>query len=220
MPIYFSDTERGLADSLVNVKSSLTGTHVTLGKLLELVGEQGMLLFVTILMIPFLLPVSIPGVSTVFSIAVILVGAGITLNRVPWLPRSLLERQVAVENLVPALDKGQRLMRRLEVAIRPRWLAVTNGTTRNRAHGIAMIVAGILLLFPLGLVPFSNTFPGIAVLLLAVGLAQRDGLFILLGYAMVGVTIIYFGALAYAVLVAGASLRTLDFATLRNLLPW
>jgi hypothetical protein len=83
-----------------------------------------------------------------------------------------------------------------------------------------MIVAGVLLLFPLGLVPFSNTFPGIAVLLLAAGLAQRDGLFVLLGYTMVVVTIVYFCALAYAVFVAGASLQDLNFASLRELLPW
>ena len=45
-----------------------------------------MLLVCVFLTLPFLLPVSIPGVSTVFGLAIILIGVGVTLNRVPWLP--------------------------------------------------------------------------------------------------------------------------------------
>lgn len=49
-----------------------------------------------------------------------------------------------------------------------------------------------------------------AVLLLAAGLIERDGLFIFLGYVMIGVTLVYFGALAWAVLVLGLNLQDND----------
>jgi hypothetical protein len=215
MTVSFHDTKQSLSETLQAVRQSIQGDQITLGRLLELVGEQGLLLFVMLLMVPFLLPVSIPGVSTVFSLVVILVGIGVALNRLPWLPGRLLNRAIAVESLLPALDKGIRLTRRIDKVIQPRLLALTHGATLNRFNGVMMVVAGILLLFPLGLLPFSNTLPGVAVLLLAAGLLQRDGLFVLLGYLMVLITLVYFGALAYAVLVIGANLQ--DMTSLKAL---
>jgi hypothetical protein len=151
----------------------------------------------------------------VFSLVVILVGLGVVTNRLPWLPARLLNHTVAVENLLPAPDKGVSLMRRIEKVIQPRLRALTHGPTLNRFNGVMLVVAGVLLLFPLGFVPFSNTFPGVAVLLLAAGLVQRDGIFVLLGYLMVLITIAYFSALAYAVFIVGANLQ--DMASMKAL---
>ena len=75
--------------------------------MLALVGEQGMLLFCVLLTVPFLLPVSIPGVSTPFGLLILFIGIGITLNRVPWLPAILMERRFAAEQLKPTLHKGR-----------------------------------------------------------------------------------------------------------------
>ena len=68
---------------------------------------------------------------------------------------------------------------------------------------------GGLLIFPLGLIPFSNTLPAWGILLLAAGLLQRDGLLILLGYLFLLGTIIYFGALAWAALATGQGIMSL-----------
>lgn len=201
------DSEASLSETLLRVRAALTGERVTLGELLALIGEQGLLLFVMFLMVPFLLPVSIPGVSTVFSFVVIFVGAGIVSNRLPWLPRRLLAHALPVTSLMPALDRAVALTRRIDRVIGPRLLVLTHGPTFNRLNGFMLILGGVLLLFPLGLVPFSNTLPGVAVLLLAAGLLQRDGVFVLLGYLMLAVTICYFAALAWAVFVIGANLQ-------------
>ena len=67
----------------------------------------------------------------------------------------------------------------------------------------------VLLIFPLGLVPFSNTLPAWAILLLAAGLLQRDGLLILLGYLFLLATVIYFGVLAYGAIAAGQGIMGL-----------
>jgi hypothetical protein len=208
--IDFEDTSQSLGASLRRVCAALDTDEVALGRLLALLGEQGLLLFVMFLMIPFLLPVSIPGVSTVFSLVVILVGLGVVGNRIPWLPERLMARKLATRTLLPALERGARLLDRIDAVITPRLLPLTHGTTINRLNGAALIVSGVLLLFPLGLVPFSNTLPGIAVLLLAAGMAQRDGVFVILGYLMVGVTVVYFALLAYAVFAVGARLGDLD----------
>jgi hypothetical protein len=209
MTVQFQDTRATLSQTLTNTASSISGEQITLRQLLELIGEQGLLLFCMILVIPFLLPISIPGVSTVFGLVIILIGIGVTLNRLPWLPRRLMERAVATANLVEAMKKGAETFARLDRVIRPRLLPLTDGAVINRINGLGLTLGGILLLFPLGLVPFSNTLPGIAVLFLAVGILQRDGLFIIAGHLMNVVTIIYFAALAIGALLAGQGLMSL-----------
>ena len=77
---------------------------------------------------------------------------------------------------------------------------------RGRVNGLALIFGGVLLMAPLGLIPFSNTLPAFGILLLAVGMSQRDGLVVLAGYGMLVATVIYFGALAWAAYAAGRGL--------------
>jgi len=165
-----------------------------------------LLLFCMILIIPFLLPVSIPGVSTVFGLLIVLIGIGITINRLPWLPNRLMERSLKTADLRPAFERGATLFARLDRIIRPRMLALTSNTISNRINGLALTFSGVLLMAPLSLIPFSNTIPGVAVLFFAVGILQRDGLFIILGYLMMIATIVYFGALALGAIAMGQGL--------------
>ena len=68
-------------------------------------------------------------------------------------------------------------------------------------NNAALILGAVLLMMPFGLIPFSNTFPAVAILFLAIGLLQRDGLCILLGHISNVLTILYF-----AVLIGGGGL--------------
>ena len=76
----------------------------------------------------------------------------------------------------------------------------------NRLNGLAIVFSGVLLMLPLGLIPFSNTLPALAILSMAIGLSQRDGLFVLGGYVMMVLTVIYFGVLAALAVAAGQTL--------------
>jgi hypothetical protein len=207
--VEFHDTRRKLSGALVSVSESLPAGSVSLRELLARIGEQGLLLVCMFLTLPFLLPVSIPGVSTVFGLAIVLIGIGVTLNRVPWLPARILDRPLSTPLLQQAIARGVRVVARFERFVRPRWLVLTRGGPVNRANGLGLVLAGVLLIVPLGLIPFSNTLPGLAVLLLSLGLLERDGVFIALGYAMNLATIVYFGAIAVGVLLAGQSLLSL-----------
>jgi hypothetical protein len=159
--------------------------------------------------VPFLLPISIPGVSTVFGAVIILIGIGVTLNRVPWLPNRLMERTFKTEDLKPVMQKGAELFARIERFIRPRLMMLTNNIAINRLNGLMLTFGGVLLIFPFGLIPFSNTLPGYAILFLAAGMLQRDGIFIVLGYILNIATVFYFGALFAAAVAAGQGISAL-----------
>ena len=72
--VEFHNAASKLSTTLLGVSGSLPAGKVSLRDLLELIGEQGMLSVCVFLTLPSLIPVSIPGVSTVFGLAIILIG--------------------------------------------------------------------------------------------------------------------------------------------------
>jgi hypothetical protein len=205
--IGFKDTDRKTSELLEDILHSIKGEYITLRDLLGMMGESGLLLLCAFLSLPFLFPVSIPGVSTVFGAGIVLISAAITLNRLPWLPAKVADRRLESGKLRPVLERGVTFLRKIDRFFKPRMSSLTSGAVMNRVNGLVLMGAGLLLMAPLGLIPFSNTLPGVAILLLAAGISQRDGLVVIAGYVMVVLTIVYFAALAFLAYSAGQGLN-------------
>jgi hypothetical protein len=202
----FRDPTGSLGDTLRGMIAAVRGETVSLRELLDRMGEHGLLMICAVLCLPFLLPVSVPGLSTVFGAAIVLMGLAVTLNRLPWLPARVLDRRIDSDRLLPALERGASLAARLDGYVKPRMPGMVAGPAMARLNGLAIVAGGVLLLWPLGLVPFSNTLPGVAVLLVALGMTQRDGAMVLAGYGFLLATIVYFTAIVLAAVAAGGAL--------------
>ena len=185
-----------LGEHLDQVIAGLPQDKLSLGELLELFGEEGLLLLTILLTVVFLIPVSIPGVSTVFGSAILLIGISRLLGRALWLPGKLRDRALPADKLRPALTRGMDWVRRLEKISRPHRLPLfVDGGGMRLVNNLAFILAALLLMAPFGFVPFSNTLPALALLLYSVGLVQRDGGAMLLGHVATLLTIVYFAIL-------------------------
>ena len=190
------DRAGSLGDQLQAIIVELPEDQLTLGELLQVFGDEGLLLLTILLTLVFLIPVSIPGVSTVFGAAILLVGISRVSRRPLWLPAKLRARNLPAARLRPALDGGLHWVRRLEKISRPyRLRGLVEGALPELFNNLAFILAALLLMAPFGFVPFSNTLPGLALLLYAIGMIQRDGTAIVLGHLANSGTIIYFGIL-------------------------
>ncbi len=190
-----------LGEKLKVVIDRLPAEGVSLSEIRDLFGQDGLLLLTIFLTIPFMVPVSIPGVSTVFGTAILLIGVSRLLRCNLWLPKYFAQRVLPAEKLRAGLHQGLKILRQLEGLTRPhRMKNMTSVGLRGTLNNVSLITGAILLMAPFGLIPFSNTLPGLAVLLLAIGLLQRDGLFIFWGHLVNVATIIYF-----TILVAGGA---------------
>jgi hypothetical protein len=185
-----------LGEQLDAVIRGLPPDSLTLGELLDVFGDEGLLLLTVLLTLAFLIPVSIPGVSTVFGAAILLVGISRLSGRPLWLPERIRTRGLPTDRLRPGLEHGMVWVRRLERISRPHRLnAITDGRLPTALNNAAFILAALLLMAPFGFVPFSNTLPALALLLYAVGMMQRDGGAVLLGHVANIGTVLYFGVL-------------------------
>ncbi len=172
------------------------GGQLTLADLLAQLGDEGLLVVSILLTLVFLIPVSIPGVSTVFGAAILLVGISRLSGRPLWIPARLADRALPADRLRPGLLAGMAWVRRLERIARPyRLRGLVDGRLQGIVNDLAFIFAALLLMMPFGFVPFSNTLPALALLLYAVGFIQRDGGSVLLGHVATLGTVAYFSVL-------------------------
>jgi len=201
--IRFHDPEVRISAALAEAQASVRDPVVTLRELLALLGEQGLLMFCGVLAAPFLLPVTLPMMSTVFGTPMLLIGFAVMVSRVPWLPARLLDYRMPTPTVRQVLQKVRGWAERFEHLVRPRLLGLSDSATINVANGGLIILDVLLLMAPLPLVPFVNTVPALAVMLLCFGMAERDGLVIAIGYFVSLVSLVYVGGLMLLVLYAG-----------------
>lgn len=185
-----------LGEKLKLVIENLPPKGVTLIEILEIIGNDSLMLVTIFLSLVFLVPVSIPGVSTVFGSAILLIGITRLFQRKLWLPKKIANRLLSTERLASGLNRAMVWFNRLEKISRPHRLAwLVDSRAGDLINKFSFILAALLLMVPFSFIPFSNTLPAVALIFFAVGLIQKDGGSILLGHVSNLATIVYFSAL-------------------------
>jgi hypothetical protein len=141
--------------------------------------------------------------STVLGLPMLLIGFAVMVSRVPWLPERLLNRSLLAETVRSVLARVRGWAERFEHLVRPRLLGLTGGSVINFLNGALVIAAVLLLMAPIPFVPFVNSIPALAIMLLCFGMAERDGVVILLGYVTTVVAAVYVGGLVILLFYAG-----------------
>jgi len=185
-----------LAEKMEMVVEKLPPEEVTLVEILDIVGSDSLLLLTVFMSLIFLVPVSIPGVSTVFGTGILLIGITHLFARKLWLPKPIAERKLSSQKLKDAFKRAIIWLHRLERISRPHRLSkLTTEGTMTVLNNLAFILAALLLMAPFGFIPFSNTLPALALIFFAIGMMERDGGFVIFGHASNLATIIYFAFL-------------------------
>ena len=143
---------------------------------------RGFAMLLILLAPPFCI-VPVPELSTPFGIAVFLIGSRIAAGQTPWLPAFVLRKSIPPKRLAKKLAGGIRFALVMEKCVRPRMHFLQRWPGMMNLIGIGIASGGLLLLLPLP-IPFTNTIPAWAVVLLAAGMMQRDGLLVPLGHFM------------------------------------
>lgn len=196
-----------LGEKIELIIEKLPPEEVTLIEIMDIVGPDSLMLLTIFLSLVFLVPVSIPGVSTVFGSGILLIGLTRLFARKLWLPNAIANRKLNAVKLREGFKRALIWFHRLEKISRPHRLpGLTNGRFMNALNNLSFILAAVLLMAPFGFVPFSNTLPAVALIFLSVGMMQKDGGSILLGNLSNIATIVYFGFLIAG---GGLSIREL-----------
>ena len=174
---------RKLSEELAELRAVAGERAITLREVIQTLGGRAYLLLVLLLAIPFITPIPLPGLSTPFGLAIALIAFRLSLGQRPWLSRNLQRKELPAGFIGKVFAFSERLLRIFEKLLRPRLTFLTDTPLLVQLHAVLMLLAALALLLPLP-IPFSNSFPAWAILLMAAGLLERDGLFILAAYVV------------------------------------
>jgi hypothetical protein len=183
---------------LTQLAEDVEGEAATMDWIMAQLHERAFGLFLLVLALPCCIPF-LYGVPQVVALPLMVISAQMLIGRdVPWLPRKLGARTVSKASLQDLARRAEPWLRRIEAVSRPR-LARLTYPPLDRVVGLALVLFSASILVPL---PGTNTVPGIAVVIVAMGLLQRDGILVVLG-AILGTSWIA------TLLFAGATLASL-----------
>jgi hypothetical protein len=142
-----------LGGKLEKVIKNLPSSEVNLIEILDIIGNDSLMMLTIFLALVFLVPISIPGVSTVFGSAILLIGISHLLNRKLWLPKQIASRTITVEKLIVVLNRTLVWFRRFEKISRPyrlQWLSTEGKVTVF--NKLSYLMAAVLLMVPFGFI--------------------------------------------------------------------
>lgn len=185
-----------LSDDLRQVLEAADGKPMRIRDMVEILRGRGLQVVVILLCLPFLTPVTLPGISIPFGLAIALCGLRIAFGQKPWLPDVILRQNVSFAVLEKMVEIGCKIYGKLEKVIKPRLEAVFSAPGMMQVVGAAIALSGILLSLPIP-PPFilTNMIPGMAIIFLSLGLMERDGVMIVAGYVLAIIGTVYVGVI-------------------------
>jgi len=192
------DPLRRLSDELHALAEEFRERKVTLREVMTKLGGRASALMIVILALPFCSPISIPGLSVPFGAVIFVLGACFVIGRPPWLPPRLLAVELPPKFFRAVLEGASKFLGWIERRLHPRWAWITGTTALMRLHGLLVCAGAVLLLLPLGGIPFTNMLPALVVVIGTLGMMERDGVAVVTAYGILLATLVYFAAFAGA----------------------
>jgi hypothetical protein len=184
------------SQQLVALAQEGSSERVSLGDLLRGIKTHALASLLILFSVPNLLP-GIPGTSAVTGLPLVILTFQLMMGRPPWLPGFILNRSLRRSDLQAVMSKVEPPLRRLERVLRPR-LSLFLSASAQRLIGAFMVLLSTLIMLP---IPFANIVPALAIILMALGFLENDGLFILIGL-VIGVLSILLVVVVYWAVIA------------------
>lgn len=189
------DFKQDLAILLEKSKKQQT---ISIGDILETFSGKGRMLLLIFLSLPFCQPLQIPGLSIPFGLLIAFIGFRTGFGKRLWLPKRILLKRISSATIQKLSTRCLKLMNKMTPLIHPRLKWLCTHKMMPIANGLLISLLGIFLALPLP-IPLTNLSAGWAILLISIGLLEEDGLFILSGYFISLITIMFFILLAFSI---------------------
>lgn len=179
---------------------------LTLGEALDSLDESAYALIALILVLPFLQPVPL-GPLTVLG--------GLTFAVLGWQLWHDHESPVLPENIraVAISERSWRTLVKICLKVvgfcrtftKPRYTSLVSGRRGQKISAFVLIAAGLLMAIPFGVLPLNNFLPGLAILFYCFGELEDDGLMVMIAFAWLFITVVYFGLFFFGVWYFGSA---------------
>jgi hypothetical protein len=215
---HFDRTDRLMISALRSMKKKYNADEpVTIRDLLEPLGARSTALGAAMLALPFLSPISLGPLTMPASVVIALLGWYLLLDRdnAP-LPERLLNTPVPrrIHSMMGVF--ARKIFSKVRRWTKPRARHLVDGRKGLVICGVGMIISAIILAVPVPMLPLTNTFPALAIVLIILGWTERDGGLTIAGY----VNMVIGGVLILAVVGIVAWGLMYGWGAVHDKLPW
>ncbi|CAH1654513.1 putative Protein ExoD [Hyphomicrobiales bacterium] len=163
----------------------------------------GALLF--IFAVPNVMPAP-PGTSAILGLPLLFLAAQLMVGYPhPWLPKIIADRSMRRQDFATLINKLAPWIARSERLLKPRLslFAIT-----ERFIGFIALCLAVILFLP---IPLGNMLPALAICFFALGILERDGIAVLIGYATTILSVVVVSGVLYALIKSALFILTNAF---------
>lgn len=170
--------------------------RISVGDLLTALADRALGALLFVFAFPNALP-ALPGTSMILGAPLVLLAAQLAFKQQPWLPAFISRRSMPRADFQSMIGRIRPWLERAERMLRPRAGALALPPMEYLVGLICLLLA-IVVMLP---IPLGNMLPALSISILALGILERDGYWIIAGLVT---------AVASAVLVSGVLFATLQ----------
>jgi len=191
-----SESKPGRLSDILRDLDARTGLQI--GELTDELGDRGFGALMFLFAVPNVIPTP-PGTSAILGAPLLLLTYQLMVGRKAiWLPRAIRQKTLDPSAVSAIVKRVLPFVIRFERILKPRLLMLTTAAAERMVGFVALVLA-IILFLP---IPFGNILPAAAISVLALGLAERDGLAICLGLLLAVVSLAVLGLVWSAIYAA------------------
>lgn len=171
--------------------------QITLGRIVEHVEGEALLILCLVSILPFMQPIPIPGLSSILGLIVLLQGLGLMIWGKPVLTKRMKELKITHEKfevIFKAAKKFSSFTSNISALKHP----IASSKASQFLCGLAIVLSAAFLSLPLP-IPFSNLIPALSIFLICVGLLEEDVILILIGFGIT-MTVMWMAFFSYHII--------------------
>lgn len=169
--------------------------RVSVADLLIALSDRALAALLLLFALPNVIPAP-PGTSAIIGAPLLFLAAQLALGRRPWLPRLIAERSMPRGHFHTLVSRAAPWLARAERLMRPR-LTVLAKPPAEYAIGAVCLLLALIVFLP---IPLGNILPAFAICLFALGILERDGLWVLAGLVAAVTSVVLVWGVFYAFL--------------------
>ncbi|MGB8812402.1 MAG: exopolysaccharide biosynthesis protein [Paracoccaceae bacterium] len=203
----FVPSRRRLSQILDAIVADPNRLRISVADLVQVMDARAFGALLMIFALPNVLPTP-PGTSAILGLPLVYLSAQMMLGRLPWLPPFIANRSMAREDFAQLVTRVTPILARAEKLFKPRFL-ILGHPLAERAIGALFLVLSLVLVLP---IPLGNMLPAFAICMIALGVLERDGLWIATGITIGVLSLVVVSGVIYALFKAAIFVLTNAFA--------
>ncbi len=191
--------QRSSSAVLRHFLETVTSERISIGDLRSALGDRAYGVLMLLFAIPNLFPISIPGLSAILGIPIMLLSTQLLFGQQqPWFPRFLANRSFARNDFATVISRAIPVLEKVERVLKPRLLFLSSWLG-ERFLAFACLLFSTVLSLP---IPFGNLLPALAICILCLALIEKDGIAYLAGMIVGIVSVIIASSVVVAIALA------------------